>query len=130
MNYLISYHKFLVEAWLFVIVLNIVVPMLFKKSQFKFIQTTRIGFFAFWALWAMAIFSGTIVFVFAKAKVTAAILFMIIASIILPILDGYRAIKLTKLWRSGELGLAFSLKVLTLEVIIIAAVVIYTIIGR
>ena len=130
MNYLIGYHKFLVEALLFVILLNIFLPLFFKNNQIKLIQATRIGFFAFWAFWAMVVFSGLIVFVFARAKVTAAILFMILASIILPLLDGYRAIKLSKLWRGKELGLSFSIKILTVEIIIIAAVVIYTILSR
>jgi len=125
MNILVSYHKFLVEALLFIIVVNIALQLLLKDSQFKYIQYTRIGYFAFWALWAMVVFSGLIVFVFAKAKVTPAILLMILASIALPILDGYRAIKLGKLWREKSLGLGLSLSLMAIEIFIIALVVVY-----
>ncbi len=130
MNLLIGYHKFLVEALVFVIVANIVLQLLLKNSQFKYIQYTRVGYFAFWAVWAMAIFSGLIVFVFAKAIVTPKVLVMIVASILLPFLDGYRAIKLGKIWQQKGLGLGFSIGVMVIEIAIIASVIVYSVVSR
>ena len=127
MNLLIGYHKFLIEALIFVIVLNSILQLLFRNSQFNYIKYTRVGYFTFWALWAMVVFSGLIVFAFAKAKVTTAVLVMIIASIALPIIDSYRAIKLGRLWREKSLGLGFSIGLMALELLIIASVVIYQI---
>ncbi len=130
MNLLISYHNFLVEALIFVVGLNILLQLMLKNNQIKYIQYTRIGYFTFWAVWAMAVFSGLVVFVFTKATITIPVLLMIIASIIVPIIDGYRAVKLGKLWRQEQLGLSFSIKLLFIEILILALVVVYTIVSR
>jgi len=118
MKVLIWYHVNLVYALIIAILLNLLVAYSIK-DLFKLIKYTRIGYFLFWAVWAMAVFAGLIVFAFTKAKITPAVTLMIIVSIILPFIDGYRAIKFRKIWLNGESGREFSIKLLVIELVLI-----------
>jgi len=126
MEVLVSYHSFLVYTLLGVVVLNLLVSYFIKDFE-KFIFYSRIGYFMFWAAWAMSVFAGLIVFVFMKNPINLSTITMIIASILLPIIDGYRAIKLRKLWLSGSLGSSFSIKLLLLELAIILVTILIAI---
>jgi len=116
---LINYHYTLVELLLFVLAFNIIVPTLLKHKELTFIKWTRIGYFAFWATWSMAIFSGLIVFVFQKATLKPDIWAMIIVSVALAFLDGFRAIKQRRYWLDGKLGLQFSNIIVALEIALV-----------
>ncbi len=124
---LIELHELLVKILLGVMVLNILIPYLIKNNPIKTIWWSRVGFFTFWAFWAMAAFTGLVIFAFLKAKVSASIAFMIATTIILAFLDGFRAIKITKIWRSGDLGLKFNTIVLLIEIAILIATTIFSI---
>ena len=130
MNYLISYHKDLVELLLFVIVANIVVQIVFKNNFERLVKFSRIGYFTFWAFWAMVAFSGLVVFAFQKGVLNSAIIVMIISIIILPILDGYRAIKVGRLWRENIKGIKLSITIMLIEISIIAATIVYTVMAK
>ena len=119
MEILINYHYTLVELLLLVLIFNIVVPSLLKSKELSCIKLTRIGYFGFWAAWSMAVFSGLIVFVFQKAILKFDIWAMIIASVVLAFLDGFRAIKQRKYWLDGKLGLGFSNTIVAFEIIIL-----------
>ena len=75
----------------------------------------------------MVVFSGLIVYVFMKEPSTPPVLGMITLSIILPILDAFRAIKLHKFWRAGESGLGFSIKIIVLEALLIIGMTIWAV---
>jgi len=128
MDSIVTIHKVLVELLLGVIVVNILVSILYRNSLANLIKFTRIGFFLFWGAWAMAIFAGVITYVFMGANNSMAIFIMILTSILLPIIDGYRAIKLTKLWQEKKNGVTISITLLTIELIIIALTTIFAII--
>jgi hypothetical protein len=129
MKILISYHTFLIEALLAVIILNLALHYFLQNNLIKAVKWVRIGYFSFWAFWAMSVFSGLIVFVFMKQPLTMPVILMIIAALILPVLDGYRAIKLKNIWlNSGDSGFKFSAKILILEILIIAVTTIVAII--
>ncbi len=130
MNYLISYHKYLVEILLFVIVANIAVQIIFKDNFDRFVKYSRIGYFTFWAFWAMVAFSGLVVFAFQRGVLSSAVIVMLISVIVLPILDGYRAIKVGKLWRQGEKGIKLSIAIMLAEIAVIAATIVYTVMAK
>ncbi len=119
MNILINYHYTLVEIFLLILILNIAIPTILRNKDISFIKWTRIGYFTFWALWAMVAFSGLIVFVFQKAILKFDIIIMIIATFILAIIESYRAIRQRKFWLNGELGLKFSNMIVSIEIIIL-----------
>lgn len=121
MDVLIGYHRVLVEALLGIVFLNMLIPYLLRSNLMKLVKYTRIGYFAFWALWAMVAFSGLIVFIFMREPLTLAVVVMLAAIVILPLLDGYRAITLKKIWQTKQPGLSFNGKVLSLEALVIAA---------
>jgi len=116
---LIYYHNILVEILLAVVVLNFI-PLYAFKKEIKAIKWSRVGFFSFWGAWAMAFFTGLVVWVTIKFKIKLSIIAMLVAIVLLGILDGYRAIKLTKLWRSGILGSKFNTTIILIEIAIIA----------
>jgi len=130
MNLLISYHVILVKLLIFVMAINLFLPFLLKNNLIKLVKWTRIGYFSFWGAWAMVIFAGLVVFVFTKQKLTADVILMITASAILPFLDGYRAIKLGKIWQKKESGLKFSTAIVLLELAIVVATTVYSIVSK
>jgi len=130
MNYLISYHKYLVEILLFVIVANIAVQLIFKDNFERLVKFSRIGYFTFWAFWAMVAFSGLVVFAFQRGVLSSAVIVMIISVIVLPILDGYRAVKVGKLWRQDDKGIKLSITIMLAEIAVIAATIVYTVMAK
>ena len=130
MNYLIAYHKYLVELLLFVIVANIVVQVAFRGNFERLVKFSRIGYFTFWAFWAMVAFSGLVVFAFQKGALSSAVIVMIASIIVLPILDGYRAIKAGKLWRENNKATKLSIAIMIIEIAVIAATIVYTVMAK
>ena len=124
---LIELHELLVKILLGVMVLNILIPYLLRNNVIKAIWWSRVGFFTFWAFWAMVAFTGLVIFAFLKAKVSASIALMIATTIILAFLDGFRAIKITKIWRNGSLGLKFNTVVLLIEIALLIVTTIFAI---
>ena len=124
---MVAYHRYMVEILLFVVVLNLILPMLLKKDMTKMVFWSRIGYFAFWMLWSTNIFAGLMVFMFVGREFTHSVLTMIGASIILGILDGYRAIKSRRLWNQGLDANKFSFFVILAEIAIILAVTLLSI---
>jgi len=117
---LLDYHNILVKILLAVMVLNMLPLYIFRAKEAKAIKYTRVSFFAFWAFWAMVAFSGLVIFVFLKQKLTFSIIAMITTFILLAFLDGFRAIKITKKWRNGDLGIKFNTTILIIEIILVA----------
>jgi hypothetical protein len=108
---------------------NIIIPSILKNNPVKFIKWTRVGYFIFWAVWAMVLFGGLVVFMFQKQAIPSQVILMIVATIILPFLDGYRAIKQGKIWRASqgkELALKFSNTIIAIELLIVVAVSLYS----
>ena len=130
MDYLISYHKYLVEILLFIIVINIVVQVAFKNNFESLVKYSRIGYFTFWAFWAMVAFSGLVVFAFQQGVLSSAVTIMIISTITLPILDGYRAIKVGRLWREDNKGIKLSIAIMLVEIAVLVATIVYTVMAK
>jgi len=122
MDVLIGYHRHLVEGWLLVMLLNLSLPWVFKRADVRRIFYTRVGYFAFWALWTMVLFSGLMVWIFAGRPMTLPVEAMMAAGILLPLLDGYRAIRLKRIWLSGAKGIVFSAQVVAVEILLLLAV--------
>jgi hypothetical protein len=122
MDVLIAYHRHLVEAWLLVLGVNLILPYVLRNDLPKRVFYTRIGYFVFWALWAMVGFSGLMVWLFAGRPHTLPVDLMIALIVVLPLLDGYRAIRLKKLWLAGEEGVGFSMAVVGIEIALVTLV--------
>jgi len=109
MEVLLAYHRHTVEGLILVMLINIILPHLLKSNFPKMVLYSRIGFFLFWTLWSMVVFTGVVTLVFTKMHLNLNVWLMIALATILPILDGYRAIKITKkYWLNGESGIKFS----------------------
>ena len=109
-----------------VMLINLFLPLGLRNSRDKYILYTRIGYFAFWALWSMSLFSGLIVFVFTKHALTLRVDAMIALAVILPVLDGYRAVKNKKIWLSGGDASTFSMSVVGIELLLTLMIVAVT----
>ncbi len=119
---IISYHRYMVEFLLLVVILNIILPPLRKQQIEKMVFWTRVGYFAFWMFWSMNIFAGLIVFMFTGRELTISVITMIVSAVILGVLDAYRAIGMRKHWAAGMEAGRFSLMLLLAEVLVIVAV--------
>ena len=122
MDFLTATHRHLVEGLLLVMFFNLALPYLLRENAPRRIFSTRIGYFAFWMLWTMVLFSGLIVFVFLKQPMTTPVIAMLVLSVALPVLDAYRAIRLKKIWLQEETGIGFSSKILLGEILLVTGV--------
>jgi len=118
---IISYHRIVVEILSLVVVLNMILPSLLKQNIEKMVFWTRIGYFAFWMFWSMNIFTGLIVFMFTGRELTLSVIMMIIVSVLLGVVDAYRAIQTKKRWIQGLDAFAFSNKMLLFEIVLLIA---------
>lgn len=119
---IISYHRYMVELLLFVMLFNLILPMLLRENIERMVFWSRLGYFAFWMFWSMNIFAGLIVFMFTGRSLTLAVILMIVAAVLLGVMDGYRAIKTRKLWGAGLDAQRFSMWVLISEIVLVVAV--------
>jgi len=119
---IISYHRYMVEVLLLVMLLNAIVPPLLKRSIEKMVFWTRIGYFGFWMFWSMTIFSGLILFMFTGREMTLSVMMMIVISVLLGGVETYRAIRTRKLWMQGLDAVRFSTTMLGLEIVLLIAV--------
>jgi general stress protein CsbA len=109
MDVLLAYHRHTVEGLILVMILNLLFPQIVKSNFVKMVLFSRIGFFLFWTLWSMVAFTGLIVLVFSRMDMTQEVWFMVALILILPLLDGYRAVRINqKYWTKGEDGRLFS----------------------
>ncbi len=121
MESLIGVHRHLVEGWLLVMGLNLLLPYALRRQPERRILWTRIGYFAFWAFWAMVGFSGLMVWIFAGRPMNLSIVWMWALIVIMPLLDAYRALRLKILWNSGKEGIGFSMTVVAAEMVLVLA---------
>ena len=130
MDVLIGYHRHLVEGLLLILLLNLLLPWILRSSREKRIFYTRIGYFAFWALWSMVAFSGLMVWLFAGRPLTLPVTAMLALAVLLPLLDIYRAVRLKRLWFSGSEGLGLNTSVVGLELALTIGVTLLAVLGR
>jgi hypothetical protein len=123
---IISYHRYMVEILLFVLIVNLALPFLLKQNIEKMVFWTRIGYFAFWMFWSMNIFAGLIVFMFTGRELTLSVIMMIVASVFLGSMDSYRAIKSRRLWLKELDANRFSAMVVLSEIMVIVLVSFYS----
>jgi len=108
------------EIMIVVLLLNIVVPYIFRKDPEKMIFYSRVGYFFFWAIISTLIFSGMLAFMFSGRILNFAFWVMILASVVLGILDVWRSRKSRRLWAKGDNALLFSTKIIFIEILVIA----------
>lgn len=130
MDVLIGYHRHLVEGLLLILLLNLLLPWILRSSREKRIFYTRVGYFAFWALWSMVAFSGLMVWLFAGRPLTLPVTAMLALAVLLPLLDVYRAVRLKRLWLSGSEGLGLNTSVVGLEFALTIGVTLLAVLGR
>jgi len=93
MEVLLAYHRHTVEGLILVMILNILIPYFKKPNYEKIILFSRIGFFLFWTLWSMVVFTGIIILVFKRMSMTQEVWFMIVLVYFYLPLMGYRSYK-------------------------------------
>lgn len=112
-----------------VLVFNLALPYLLRLDMLKMVFWTRVGYFVFWAFWTMTAFDGLILWIFTHQKLPATVWVMIVASVVLPFVDGYRAIRLKKLWLSQDDGVGFNTMIVTSEIVLTLVTILYGIYG-
>ncbi len=129
MDYLLDYHRWAAEGLLIILLINFVLPNLLSSNLIKMIFWVRVGYFAFWAFWTMTAFDGLITWMFTRMALPPKVIAMIVISLILPVLDGYRAIKLKKLWLQENDGVRFSTAIVGAEITLTLIALVYGLYG-
>ncbi len=122
---IIAYHRWAVYGLLIVLTFNMVVPYVLRTRMPKMIFWTRIGYFAFWALWTMTVFGGLIVWIFKLREMPPDVITMMAGAVVLPGIESVRPFKLKTSWRSGEDGITTNTRMVGAEWLITLAVTVY-----
>ena len=130
MEVLIGYHRWATEGLLAILLINLIVPFLLRTNIVKMIFWVRMGYFAFWAFWTMSAFAGLITWMFTHRLLPYHVIVMIIGALMLPMIDGYRSIKLRKVWLSGNDGVKLNSTIVGLELLLVVAIFLYGLYGK
>jgi len=77
----------------------------------------------------MVMFSGIIVQIFSRKPVGYSVAAMIAVGLLLPVLDGYRAIRLGSLWKKNANEIPLNMKVLSVELLLVVSITLYSFYG-
>ena len=127
---IIDYHRWAVYGLLAVMVYNFSAPYLLRAQPPKMIFWTRVGYFAFWAFWSMVVFGGLIVWIFKLREMPPNTLVMMVAAVALIPLDIYRAVQLKRRWIGGHDGVGFNTLMISSELFVTVATVLYALYGK
>jgi hypothetical protein len=130
MEVLIGYHRWATEGLLAILLINLIVPFLLRTNIVKMIFWVRMGYFMFWAFWTMSAFAGLITWMFTHRLLPYHVIVMIIGALMLPMIDGYRSIKLRKVWLSGNDGVKLNSTIVGLELLLVVAIFLYGLYGK
>ncbi len=130
MNLILTYHRWVAEALLFVMLLNLLLPYVLRQNSERMIFWTRVGYFAFWAFWTMVAFGGLITWIFKLQAWPMTVIAMVgVAAVLMPI-DIYRALTLKKIWMNGRDGVGFNALWVGIEIVLAAGTIAYAMIAK
>ena len=124
------YHVVTIKLFLFLLVINLLVPWLFKRNEMREIRATRITFFLFSSLLSMVAFTGVILLMIAELSWSTRMSLMVAASVALAGVEIARSIKLRHLWLSDESGVSFSWRYVLIEIAIATAMILFTMVDK
>jgi hypothetical protein len=126
---IIGYHLWTAEGLLIVMLINLIVPYLLRQEMVRMVFWTRVGYFAFWALWSMVIFGGLIAWLFTLRHLPLPVITMMVVATVVAFIEGYRAIKLRRIWIRGGDGIVFNTQWVGIEIALIASMFLYGLYG-
>ena len=126
---IIGYHRWAAEGLLAVMAINLLIPYLLRQNIVRMVFWVRVGYFAFWAFWTMTAFAGLIDWIFTRQALPGRVIVMIVVALILPVLDGYRAIRLKRIWLAGGDGVGFNTAIVGSELALTLGAFLYGLYG-
>ncbi len=126
---IIAYHRWAAEGLLIVMVINLLIPLGLRSTMPKMVFWTRIGYFAFWALWTMTVFGGLIAWIFTLRHWPWTVIAMVLVATAVAFLDGYRAILLRRIWTAGSDGVALNTRWVGVEIVLALGALLYGVYG-
>ena len=119
------YHVVTINLFLFLLVINLLIPWLFRRNEMREIRAIRITFFLFSALLSMVAFTGAILFMIAEAPWNTQMSLMVAVFIVLAGVEIARTIKLRRLWLKGESGISLSWRYVLIEIMMTSAMILF-----
>lgn len=119
LNEILNYHRYVIQILLLAVMFNALLPYVLKSNPKKMIFISRIGYFFFWAMWAIVLFSGMMAFMFSGRDANTNFWLMVISIVIIGVLEGYRSVVSKKSWANGNLKLRHAFIILLMEAIVI-----------
>jgi len=117
------YHAVIIKIFLWFLILNIALPMLFKKDSVIGIKAVRISVFIYSALLTMVAFTGMILFMLGSIPWSLEMTLMVILSIVLATIETIRIKKLKALWMEERSMVASSAIYIILEISLVALMI-------
>ena len=124
------YHVATIKLFQFLLVINLLVPWLFRRNEMREIRATRITFFLFSSLLSMVAFTGVILFMIAEVPWSTRMSLMVAAFIALAGVEIARSIKLRRLWLDDESGISLSWRYVLIEIAITTAMILFTVVDK
>jgi len=123
------YHSMVIKILLGFLVINLFIPLLFKKNSLSAIKAVSISSFIYSALITMAIFTGMILYMLGKVPWNLKISLMVVAFVAMSAIEIVRVRKLKKLWIEEESMAGLSWRYISIELAIAVATVGMMIVG-
>jgi len=117
------YHAVIIKMFLWFLILNIVLPMLFKKDSVIGIKAVRVSAFIYSALLTMVAFTGMILFMLGTTPWSMDMTLMVILFIILATIETIRIKKLKSLWMQEKSMVASSAIYIIFEIALVATMI-------
>lgn len=102
------YHSVMAQLFLLLLLVNLLLPSLFKKERIREVRAVRMSFFLFSALLAMTAFTGMIHFMLMDIPWHPEMTGMVLLFLLLSAAEIMRSRKLRDAWLRGEDGVTAS----------------------
>jgi len=124
----VLYHAVMIKIFLFLLLINLLIPSLFKSNRAREIKGTRISYFLFSALLAMTAFTGMILYMLMDIPWNLEMTSMVAIFLLLSAIEIARSRRLRRAWLEGESAVSFSWRYVVLEIVLtIAAMLVFAI---
>lgn len=117
------YHAVIIKIFVALLLLNMLIPLLFKNASIARIKAIRISVFLYSALLTMIAFSGLIVYMLGTSPWDLYITLMVLLFVLLSSLEYFRIKKLKRLWTDEQSMFLPSLTYILLELALLGGMI-------
>jgi hypothetical protein len=119
------YHAVMIKIFLALLVINLLIPSMFKSSRGREIKGTRISYFLFSALLAMVAFTGIILYMLMDSPWNLGLTAMVVVFLLLSAIEIARSRRIRRAWMEGKSAASLSWRYVALEIVLMLAMMLF-----